>query len=95
MEATAMHVDLAAGFVVILVIGLFIGVVFDRVAGPSWFARQITGAARTIATSVLIGIAGAFIGFHLGHIFGFTAQALLIWAAGGAIAVLWGWRLLR
>ena len=92
-----MHFDpaLAAALAVIIVIGLVVGVVFDRVAGPGWFARQIAGSTRTVVTSALIGIAGAFIGFHLCNVLGILGLAPLFGAALGAIAVLWGWRMLR
>jgi len=86
---------LAAALVVIIVIGLFIGVVFDRVAGPGWFARQVAGSTRTVVTSALIGIAGSFIGFHLSNVLGILGFVPLLGAAIGAVAVLWGWRMLR
>lgn len=89
------HPALAAALALIVVIGLVVGVVFDRVAGPGWFARQVVGSRRTIVTSALIGIAGAFIGFHLFNVLGILGFAPLVGAALGAAAVLWGWRTLR
>jgi hypothetical protein len=89
-----MDLDLAAGFVTILAIGLFAGVLVDRVAGPSWLG-QMASAVRTYVTSVLIGIAGAFIGFHSGSVLGFSPYTLLAWAGVGAILALSGWRMVR
>jgi len=90
-----MRPDLVLGLVTVLVIGIIIGVAFDRLAGPSWFARQIAGMARSIVTSALVGVAGAFIGFHLAGILGLSSIALLVGAGIGAIAVLYGWRMVR
>jgi uncharacterized membrane protein YeaQ/YmgE (transglycosylase-associated protein family) len=90
-----MDLDLAAGLVIILVIGLFAGVVFDRVARPSWFKDEIAGTARAVVTSALIGIAGAFIGFHVGYMLELSPYALLATAVLGAILALVGWRMLR
>jgi hypothetical protein len=84
-----------SGIVMILVIGLFVGVVFDRVARPSWFKDETAGTARAVVTSTLIGIAGAFIGFHVGYMLELPPYALLATAALGAILVLAGWRMLR
>src|ERR1700737_2530611 len=52
-------------FVLILVIGIAAGILFDRLAGPSWLARQFAGSTRGIITSALVGIAGAFVGYHV------------------------------
>lgn len=48
-------------FLLVLVIGVVAGIVFDRLAGPSWLARQFAGSTRGIITSALVGIAGAFL----------------------------------
>jgi uncharacterized membrane protein YeaQ/YmgE (transglycosylase-associated protein family) len=53
-------------FVLILAIGIVAGILFDRLAGPSWLARQFAGSTRGIITSALVGIAGAFVGHHRG-----------------------------
>jgi hypothetical protein len=45
-------------FVLILVIGIVAGILFDRLAGPSWLARQFAGSTRGIITSALVGVAG-------------------------------------
>ena len=57
--------DPAVTFCIIVMIGIVAGSIFDRVAGPSWLTRQFAGSTRGIVTSSLIGIAGAFVGFHL------------------------------
>ena len=57
--------DPAVTLVIILVIGIVAGIIFDRVAGPGWLTRQIAGSTRGLVTSSLIGIAGAFIGYHV------------------------------
>jgi len=90
-----MDPSLAAGFVTLLVIGLFVAVVFDRIAGPGWLTGELAGSVRGIVTGVLVGIAGSFIGFHLGGLFGLSGYGRLVGAIVGAIAVLTGWRMLR
>jgi hypothetical protein len=35
-------------FVLILVVGIVAGILFDRLAGPSWLARQFAGSTRGI-----------------------------------------------
>ena len=40
-------------FLLVLVIGIVAGILFDRLAGPSWFARQFSGSTRGIITSAL------------------------------------------
>ena len=44
----------------VLVIGIVAGILFDRLAGPSWLSRQFSGSTRGIVTSALVGVAGAF-----------------------------------
>jgi len=89
--------DPVVTFFINVVIGIVAGIIFDRVAGPSWLTRQFAGSARGIVTSSLIGIAGAFIGFHLAELFGLSRGLLaLVIAAGlGAAVVLWLWRVVR
>ncbi len=90
-----MRLDPAATFAIVLLIGFLAGLIFDRVAGPSWLTRQIAGKARSLVTSVLIGIAGAFLGLHLGGLLGLAVTVQLVCAVVGAVAVLWGWRMVR
>jgi uncharacterized membrane protein YeaQ/YmgE (transglycosylase-associated protein family) len=72
------------------------GIVFDRLAGPGWFARQFTGP-RGYVTSALVGIAGALIGFHLTLLSAVSAAGFTLYIAAviGAVIVLFGWRALR
>ncbi len=90
-----MRLDPAYVPVVVLVIGLVIVLVFHRMAGPSWFMRQIAGPARSLITTALVGIAGAFIGFHVAGMLSLSQAATLVGAAVGSIVVLYGWRLAR
>ena len=56
--------DPAITFLLVLAIGIIAGLLFDRLAGPSWLARQFSGSTRGIITSALVGVAGAFVGYH-------------------------------
>ncbi len=88
-------IDPALIFLLVLVIGVVAGILFDRFAGPGWLARQFTGP-RGYVTSALVGVAGAFIGFHIAGLLGILgALAGLIAAALGAAAVLFAWRGIR
>ncbi|MEX2128651.1 MAG: hypothetical protein WD871_10470 [Xanthobacteraceae bacterium] len=87
--------DPVLNLLIILAIGIIAGIIFDRVAGPGWFARQFTGP-RGYVTSALVGIAGAFIGFHVAVLAGFGAGlGSLIGAVLGAAVVLFAWRGMR
>jgi uncharacterized membrane protein YeaQ/YmgE (transglycosylase-associated protein family) len=89
--------DPVVTFVLILVIGILAGVLFDRLAGPSWLARQFAGSTRGIVTSALVGIAGAFVGYHIAllAVLGAAMVTSLIAAAVGAAMVLFAWRLAK
>lgn len=80
---------------ILLVIGIVVGLVFDRFAGPGWLTRQIAGSNRQMATSALVGIAGSFIGYHVAVLLGIIGYAALIGAVVGALVVLWVWRMIR
>ncbi len=84
-----------AVFLILLVIGIAAGLLFDRFAGPSWFTRQIAGKNRMMATTALVGVAGSFVGYHLFVLLGVIGTAALIGAVIGAAAVLWGWRMVK
>jgi len=77
---------------IILVIGIVAGILFNRQA-RSWLGRLGT-TGRSDVTTALVGIAGAFIGFHLSVILGLLPSPLMhyILAAIGAFVVLWLWR---
>ena len=89
--------DPAITFILVLAIGLAAGFLFDRVAGPSWLARQFSGSSRGIVTSALVGVAGAFVGYHIAILLalGGGLIASFIGAAAGAAAVLFAWRMVR
>ncbi len=89
--------DPAVTFLLVLVIGAVVGILFDRFAGAGWLSRQVAGARRSVLTSALVGIAGAFIGFHLATLVARASGPLvaLIAAATGAAVILWIWRTVR
>jgi hypothetical protein len=60
--------DPLVAFVAVMVIGIAAGLIYDRIAGPGWLGRQIAGSRRGMVTSTLVGIAGAFIGFHVANL---------------------------
>jgi uncharacterized membrane protein YeaQ/YmgE (transglycosylase-associated protein family) len=80
-------------FIVVIVIGIVVGVLFNR-RGRSWFGRQVadaTGAGDV--TYSLVGIAGSFMGFHIGVILGLLPTMMLYVAAViGAALTIWLWR---
>jgi uncharacterized membrane protein YeaQ/YmgE (transglycosylase-associated protein family) len=67
MQAT----DPTVTFLLVLAIGVIAGLLFDRLAGPSWLARQFSGSTRGVITSALIGVAGAFVGYHVAMLLAF------------------------
>ncbi len=89
--------DPAVTFIVILAIGIAAGLLFDRLAGPSWLARQFSGSSRGIITSALVGIAGALMGYHIAVLLALGAGLLMavIAAALGAAVVLFAWRMAK
>jgi uncharacterized membrane protein YeaQ/YmgE (transglycosylase-associated protein family) len=78
--------------IIILVIGAVVGLAFNRYA-RSWLAR-LGSTTRSDVTAALVGIAGAFIGFHISVILVLLPSPLMhyILAAVGALIVLWLWR---
>ncbi len=83
-------------FLLVLVIGVIAGILFDRLAGPSWLARQFSGSTRGILTSALVGVAGAFVGYHIAMLaFGGELLTSVIAAAAGAAVVLFVWRMAK
>jgi hypothetical protein len=56
----------AVSFLIVLLIGVVGGVLFDHFAGPNWFKRQIAGAMPSMITSALVGVAGALGGHRPG-----------------------------
>ena len=83
-------------FFIVLLIGVVIGVVFDRFGGRGWLSRQISGGGQALVTSALVGVAGSFIGYHLAIMLRLgTGLPLLLSAAVGALVVLFLWRMVR
>ncbi len=81
-----------ANLLIILPIGVVAGLFFNRYS-RSWLARM-GGSSRSDLTSALVGIAGAFIGFHVSVIIGLLPSPLMhyLLAVVGAVLVLWLWR---
>ena len=86
--------DPLLSFLLVVAIGVAVGILFDRLAGPSWLARQFSGSTRGILTSALVGVAGAFIGYEIAVLLALGGGLLTsaIAAALGAAAVLFAWR---
>jgi uncharacterized membrane protein YeaQ/YmgE (transglycosylase-associated protein family) len=81
-----------AHFLIVLIIGIVVGLVFNRYA-RTWLSR-LGNTTQSDITSALVGIAGAFIGFHLAVILGLLPTPLMLYLAAvvGAGIVLWLWR---
>ena len=91
-----MVLDPVTTFLLIIVIGIVIGLLFDRMAGPGWLTRQVAGGTRLMFTSALVGIAGSFIGYHLTLIMRLGGgYGALIGAVIGAAVILWVWRMIK
>ncbi|MGE8943849.1 hypothetical protein ACO2I3_18240 [Leptospira interrogans] len=80
-------------FIILVVIGIVVGLVFNR-RGRSWLGRQVaetTGVGDV--TYSLVGIAGSFMGFHIGVILQLLPSILLyVLAVIGAALTIWLWR---
>jgi uncharacterized membrane protein YeaQ/YmgE (transglycosylase-associated protein family) len=89
--------DPVVTFFLVLVIGIVAGVLFDRLAGPSWLSRQFSGSTRVIVTSALVGVAGAFVGYHIAVLLALGGGLVtsVIAAAAGAVVVLFAWRMAK
>ena len=91
-------IDPAVAFLLILLIGIVAGLIFERVVRPGWFSRELANERRGMITLSLIGVAGSFIGYHLTLLLGLFRTATLapfIGAIIGAVLILWLWRLAR
>jgi uncharacterized membrane protein YeaQ/YmgE (transglycosylase-associated protein family) len=80
----------------VVVIGIVAGIVFDRVAGPGWLARQFAGP-RGYVTSALVGTAGALLGYEIVRLAVVSASGFMLFLAAliGAVVVLFAWRAIR
>jgi uncharacterized membrane protein YeaQ/YmgE (transglycosylase-associated protein family) len=89
--------DPVVTFLLVLVIGIVAGILFDRLAGPSWLARQFSGSTRGIITSSLVGVAGAFVGYNIVMLaaLGGGLVTSVVAAAVGAGVVLFVWRMAK
>jgi uncharacterized membrane protein YeaQ/YmgE (transglycosylase-associated protein family) len=89
--------DPVVTLLLILIIGVIAGILFDRLAGPSWLARQFSGSSRGIITSGLVGVAGAFVGYHIALLLALSGGLVMsvITAAVGAAVVLFAWRMAK
>ena len=82
-----------ATLLILLVIGIVAGLAFNRY-GRSWWARNIGGNTRSDITTALVGVAGSFIGFHVGVVLGLLPSPAMLYLAAvvGAVGVLWAWQ---
>jgi uncharacterized membrane protein YeaQ/YmgE (transglycosylase-associated protein family) len=87
----------AITFLLVLAIGIIAGLLFDRLAGRSWLARQFSGTDRGVITSALVGVAGAFVGYHVALLLALGGGIVtsVIATAVGAAVVLLGWRMAK
>jgi uncharacterized membrane protein YeaQ/YmgE (transglycosylase-associated protein family) len=74
--------------VIVIVIGIVAGLLVVRYGG-GWFRTRSSDLS-----AALVGIAGAFIGFHLGAVFGLSPAPIADYIAAivGALVILWAWR---
>jgi uncharacterized membrane protein YeaQ/YmgE (transglycosylase-associated protein family) len=87
--------DPTTTFLIVLVIGVVAGLVFDHFLGRGWLARQVTGG-RQFLTSALVGVAGSFVGYHIAMLLRVGAGwPQFLGAVLGALVVLWVWRMAR
>lgn len=74
--------------IVVTLIGIIAGLAVTRY-GRGWF-----GTRSSDVTAALVGVAGAFLGFHIGVVAGLTPVPVADYlvAIVGAVLVLWVWR---
>lgn len=95
--AEALSMDPWISFLLVLLIGVVAGVIAQRGFSRSWLSGRVGRATGSDVTSALVGIAGAFIGFHLTALLVVPAATLvlLLGAIIGAVVILWGWKAAR
>lgn len=77
-------------FLTLIVIGAAVGIAMARY-GQNWLGRHVTGASDV--TFALIGVAGSFVGYHLGLVLGLASLIVLyLLAVAGAALTLYAWR---
>ena len=84
----------------VIVIGILCGFLAQKFLRRSWIAERLRGTASGMLTHILVGIAGAFLGFHAAMLAGAATRignvlAPFIAAAIVSGLVLWGWRSVR
>ncbi len=80
-------------FLTLIVIGAIVGIAMTRY-GRNWIGRQVanvTGGASDV-TYVLVGIAGSFMGFHVGLALATGQIAMYVLAVIGAALTIRLWR---
>lgn len=79
--------------IIVTIIGIVAGLGLNRF-GHGWWSRQVGSGTRSDITSALVGIAGSFMGFHIGVVLGLLPSPLMLYVAAiiGALVVLWLWR---
>lgn len=91
-------IDPALTFLLLLLIGIVAGLIFERTIRPGWFSRELANERRGMITCGLIGIAGSFIGYHLTLLLGLLRTSALMPFIGAmlfAVLVLYLWRIMR
>ncbi len=80
-------------FILLILIGVIVGLFMNR-GGRSWLGRRVAEATGVgDVTYALIGIAGSFMGFHIGVILELLPSLLLYVAAiAGAFLTIILWR---
>jgi hypothetical protein len=77
----------------LIVFGAAVGFAMNRY-GRNWLGRQVADATGVgDITYALVGIAGSFMGFHLGLVLDiFSPFLLYVLAIAGAAGTVWLWR---
>ena len=91
-------IDPALTFLLLLLIGIVAGLIFERTIRPGWFTRELANERRGMITCALIGTAGSFIGYHLTlllNLFRTSALTPFVGAMLFAVLVLYLWRVMR
>ena len=75
-----------AHFLIVLIIGIVVGLFFNRYA-HTWLSR-LGNTTHSDITSALVGIAGSFIGFHLAVI---STRSCFAWLQSSALSSFCDW----
>lgn len=77
-------------------VGFFMMLIIGGIAG--WIAERVTKSDHGILTSILVGVAGSFVGTRLAEVLDIVVRGTishLLVATAGAILVLYVWRAVR